>query len=265
MPDSFVLTNNKGKILRVNQATTDLLGYKEKELTDTTIHQFFSDNIQLINEITEKHEIKSLETKIVTKQGVQKPISISASQIKDKRGKKLGITIIIHDLTLHKIMEEKIVKNQRLAAIGELAGMVGHDLRNPLTSIQGATYYIKTRDGKNLNENSKKMLETIERSIQYSNKIVNDLLDYSGEIRLELEDVNIKSLTSAIFELVHVPQKVKLYIFADNCPTIQVDTNKITRVFVNFIKNAIEAMPDGGTLTIKSIQTKGNLEVSFED
>ena len=76
-----------------------------------------------------------------------------------------------------RIVQEKLLKAERLAAIGELAGMVGHDLRNPLQGIAGATYYLRARNGSKLDEKDREMVATIETCIQRSNKIINDLLD----------------------------------------------------------------------------------------
>ena len=93
-----------------------------------------------------------------------------------------GLELTVEDKT-NKIVEaqEVILKNERLAAIGELAGMVGHDLRNPLCSIRSAVYVIGKKQ-QNLNESSLEMLKMIEKSVDYSNKIINDLLYFSREL-----------------------------------------------------------------------------------
>lgn len=164
-----------------------------------------------------------------------------------------------------KKSQEQLLKAQRLAVIGELAGMVGHDLRNPLTSIGGAEYYLKKRLKLEANHKIREMLELIEKNISYSNKIINDLLDYSREIELELAQSNAKSLVKEALSLVEIPKGVRVIDETENKPKIEVDTQKIERVFVNLIKNAAEAMADGGTLTISSKQVNGNLELVFSD
>jgi PAS domain S-box-containing protein len=164
-----------------------------------------------------------------------------------------------------KKSQEQLLKAQRLAVIGELAGMVGHDLRNPLTSISGAQYYLKKRLSLKTNDKIKEMLTLIEKNIDYSNKIINDLLDYSREIEVELKKNNTKSLVKEALLLVEVPKNVRIVDFTEIKPNIRVDVEKIKRVFVNIIKNAVEAMPKGGTLTIKSRKLKGYLEIVFSD
>jgi PAS domain S-box-containing protein len=161
--------------------------------------------------------------------------------------------------------QEQLLKAQRLAAIGELASMVGHDLRNPLTGIAGATYYLKSRLGSKVDKKAREMLDLIERDIEYSNKIVNDLLEYSKELRLDLAGTSPKLIMKEALSLVRIPQNIRVVNSTQSRPRINVDAQKITRVFVNIIKNAIDAMPRGGKLTISSKKANGHLEIAFAD
>ena len=161
--------------------------------------------------------------------------------------------------------QSKLVKSERLAAIGELAAMVGHDLRNPLTGITGATYYLKNKHKPELGAKAKEMLEIIENSIIYSNKIVDDLLEYSRDLKLELTKTTPKKLLKTALSLTEVPKGIRVVDATEGKPTIKVDAEKLRRVFVNIIRNAFDAMPDDGILTIKSRNVKGKLEISFKD
>jgi signal transduction histidine kinase/putative methionine-R-sulfoxide reductase with GAF domain len=164
-----------------------------------------------------------------------------------------------------KKSQEELLKAQRLAVIGELAGMVGHDLRNPLTSIAGAQYYLKKHLSLEANDKFRDMLDLIERNIAYSNKIINDLLDYSREIGLEISENTPKSLVKEALRLVEIPKNVQVLDLTKSKPKIRVDVEKVRRVFVNLIRNAIEAMPKGGKITIKSRAKGENLEMIFSD
>jgi len=164
-----------------------------------------------------------------------------------------------------KKSQEQLLKAQRLAVIGELAGMVGHDLRNPLTSISGAEYYLKKRLSPKVDGKIKEMLTLIERNIAHSNKIINDLLDYSREIELEPTENSPKSIVKEALSLAEIPKNIRVIDLIENNPKIKADVEKIKRVFINIIKNAVEAMPKGGTLTIKSRKLDDNLEISFSD
>jgi len=164
-----------------------------------------------------------------------------------------------------KKSQEQLLKAQRLAVIGELAGMVGHDLRNPLTSIAGATYYMKRRPNSQADSKIMQMLELIEKNIAYSNKIINDLLDYSREVKLDLTTTKPKSLIKETLALIEIPKNIQVVDSTASKLKMMVDVEKLERALVNIIKNAVDAMPKGGTLRIESRESNGNIEFLFSD
>jgi len=167
-----------------------------------------------------------------------------------------------------KALEEaqmRLLKTERFAAIGELAGMIGHDLRNPLTGIKNAAYFLRKKQSSFIGESGNEMLTVIDRAVDQANKIVGDLLDYSKEINLDLEEYSPKSLIDYILLSIIVPKKVNISNHTQSFPSIWVDASKMERVFVNLIKNAIDAMPTGGALEIKSKQIGENVEITFSD
>ena len=231
------------------------------------------------------HEYSNLDDK-----GNRFWIELIVTPIKDEKGKVTSALELAINITERKLMQNKLaeysqkleklvekrteqlkqtqtklVKSERLAAIGELAAMVGHDLRNPLTGIKGAAYYLKTKHCKELGAKGKEMLESIENAIDYSNKIVNDLLEYSRDLMLDLGETTPKALLKNALSLFEVPKEIQIVDVTENAPTVKVDMEKMLRVFVNINRNAIDAMPEGGTLTVKSREVKGKLEISFKD
>ncbi len=164
-----------------------------------------------------------------------------------------------------KKSEEQLLKAQRLAVIGELAGMVGHDLRNPLTSIVGAEYYIKKRLSSKVDTKIKEMLELIEKNIAYSNKIINDLLEYSREIKLDITESNPRAIISEALSFVEIPRGIQIINLTNRKPKIRADVGKLERAFINMIRNAVESMPRGGSLTIKSDKVDDSVVFTFSD
>jgi len=160
-------------------------------------------------------------------------------------------------------LEEQILRSQRLTAIGETAAMVAHDLRNPLQGITGAIDLLKQESltAKERHE----MLQLIQDSVDYSESIVRDLSAYSTEIDLILADTTPKSIIEEALSGVRIPREVAIQDLSEEQPTITVDPDRMRRVFINLIENAIDAMPQGGTLTVTTKKTDGNVEIVLTD
>jgi signal transduction histidine kinase len=161
--------------------------------------------------------------------------------------------------------QSRLMQTQRLSAIGEMAGMVGHDLRNPLAAIKNAAYFLRKKDGAVIGDSSIEMLNAIDRAVEHANDIVADLLDFSREIHLDLEEYSPKSLINYVLLAINIPSYIKITQSAQSDLMVWVDVNKIERVFTNIIKNAIDAMPNGGAIDISSRQNEGNIEFIFAD
>ncbi|HTY75627.1 MAG TPA: MFS domain-containing histidine kinase [Candidatus Nanoarchaeia archaeon] len=160
---------------------------------------------------------------------------------------------------------EKLKVAERFAAIGTTAGMVGHDLRNPLTGISSAAYYLKKKYAAQMDETGTRMLQIIEENVEHSNKIISDLLDYSRNITLDLSKTTPKRITTEAFATVAFPSNIEVVNITEDTPEIKIDVAKMKRVFVNLARNAADAMPDGGQLIVKSEKEGGFVRISFAD
>ena len=163
------------------------------------------------------------------------------------------------------VAEQQLIKAERLAAIGELAGMIGHDLRNPLTGIKTSIYYLKKNNLQAMEPKSKAMIEVVEKCIDHSNKIINDLLEYSKEIKLEPQLGTPETLISETIAMLKTPSAVTIINQVTTQTSLHVDFDKMKRVFSNLIKNSIEAMPNGGSITITCKQAKDAFEFCIAD
>ncbi len=164
-----------------------------------------------------------------------------------------------------KDANERLVKAERLAAIGELAGMIGHDLRNPLAGIKNGVYFLKKKGTSISETQSKEILEIIDKAIDHSNKIINDLLDYSREMNLKLIKYATRPLVDEAIRSIQVPDRIQIVNHVDGEAYIWVDSDKIIRVFVNLLQNAIDATPENGKLEITGFQQSNHIEITFAD
>jgi PAS domain S-box-containing protein len=188
----------------------------------------------------------------------------TSSTVIEFNGKPALLTVA-RDVTERERMQRQLENAQRLAVIGELAASVGHDLRNPLTGIKGAAYYLRMKLASEMDVKSKEMLNIIENDIRYSNKIVNDLLDFSKDIHLVRTKTSIKFIMEETLARIRIPRKVEVLDNTEGTPLIFVDSEQLKRVFENIIRNAVEAMPRGGRLEIKSEKMNNSVKIAFRD
>ena len=111
----------------------------------------------------------------------------------------------------------------------------------------------------------KEMLQLILEEIRCSDKIINDLLEYSQELHLELSETDAKSIAKDALVHLEIPAEIRVVDSTRNEWKMSLDTGKIRRVFLNLLQNAIDAMPKGGTLTITSKRSNGRVEIAFRD
>jgi signal transduction histidine kinase len=167
-----------------------------------------------------------------------------------------------------KEAQKNLLKTQRLAAIGEAAAMVGHDLRNPLQVITYALYLAEHKLDSSYNGDIRKTCTIIKEQVQYMNKIVSDLQDYSRPLKTKLLETNIHELINETLSTLTIPENIKVSVVIDadlNFPKLRVDSLMIKRVFINLLTNALQSMPNGGELTVTASQTEETALISFRD
>jgi signal transduction histidine kinase len=161
---------------------------------------------------------------------------------------------------------EKLYRAEKLAAIGKLAGAIGHELRNPLGVIKNSAYFLNLKLQPSADDKIKKHLEIIEKEVGASTLIIEDILSFARIKMPEQKPVEIAPLIRESVESLPAPEGITVDIRpAEGLPRAFIDRAQIGQVFTNLIKNAYQAMPQGGRLTI-STSLKGNfLEVAFAD
>ncbi|MBI2088433.1 MAG: hypothetical protein HYT78_06760 [Deltaproteobacteria bacterium] len=166
--------------------------------------------------------------------------------------------------------QEKLIRTERLAAIGELSAGVAHELRNPLGAIKNATYYIKGKvDGSEVvkeNPRVREFLGLMDEEVEACNRIITDLMDFARVNPPKVSPTKLDTVLENALSRLEVKKNVKVIKdFAPALPEVVVDSDQMRRAFANLIKNADEAMPEGGTLTISARPADGLGEVKIRD
>ena len=174
---------------------------------------------------------------------------------------------------LEELVEEKtklLRDAERLATIGQTAGMVGHDIRNPLQSITGDIYLAKA-DVASLPESDQKVsllesLIAIEKSVEYINKIVADLQDYAKPLNPCTEETNLKTVVTDLLVKNGLPKIIKSKVKIEkDANKLMADSAFIKRILGNLVTNAVQAMPKGGTLSINAFRDSSYTYIIVED
>jgi signal transduction histidine kinase len=164
-------------------------------------------------------------------------------------------------------IQEELVRNEKLAVLGRLAGSVGHELRNPLGVMNNAVYFLKILMAEG-DERVKEYLDIVKREIDNSQRIINDLLDFARARAPQKKTVMVRNLVEKSLERCLFPENVEIMVdIPGSLPDLEVDPLQMEQVLQNLITNAVQAMPDGGPLRVsaRKVRRKRNEERGTEE
>jgi signal transduction histidine kinase len=189
-------------------------------------------------------------------------ISFSVSEVDGQ----LYFTGIVRDLTETRALQEKILKSERLAALGQVVAEIAHEIKNPLMMIGGFANQLLRQP---LDEKTLSKLEIISKEAARLEELLDELRMYYQPRSLQLEKIDMNSLLEDIFSLVEHDCRSKnintVFTKEDKPLFVEGDRDRLKQVFLNLIKNAIEAMADGGRLHIHTKLINGLVEATIAD
>ncbi len=199
-------------------------------------------------------------------------ISVLAKDITERKKKQIIMEEYAKRLEeLVKVRTEKLKNAERLAAIGETAGMIGHDIRNPLQSIIGELYLAKDElsDLADLGAKERLLdsLDHIEEQTLYINKIVADLQDFAKPLTPVTTETDLEQIVKAVMRELEVPANVKAaYSVTKPFPLLKTDPSFIKRILTNLVRNGIQAMDEyGGELSVNAFPRDGSVILAVSD
>jgi len=292
--DGIAIIGQERKITFANNSFATMHGYEPAEVLGMQLKQFFFED-RMAEYRGHRKQIQrhgSVISEVIhrRKDGTPLPTLWSATAVKDNDGKFLGAVAVAKDITQRKQMEqqlkdysvnlekkvsertvelqeaqEKLVRSEKLAAIGQLASGITHDLRNPLSVINNIAYYLRMRLP-DADEKVNKYLDMLEKEVLISKNIINDLLDFVRVRDPEMCEVTVEAILENALRRTNIPNYVSLkHDMTDGLPAVYVDPDQMERVFVNIIDNAVRAMTSGGSLEIISALDIDYIIVRFTD
>jgi len=164
---------------------------------------------------------------------------------------------------LHEAREE-LVRKEKLAILGQLAGGVGHELRNPLGVIKNSVYYLRMVLPDEAR--ARKHLAILEREVGTANRIVTDLLEFARIKSPTRTPTDVNAVVRELLERTPLPDSVTLVLhLAEGLPPISVDRLHVEQILTNLVTNAAQAMPEGGRITVSSREEPTGVALSVAD
>jgi two-component system sensor histidine kinase HydH len=205
-----------------------------------------------------------------TPDGRRITLDVSLSRLGGDDGSFMGFLMLFRDITEIRSLKKEVERSRRLASIGGLAAGVAHEIRNPLSSIKGFATYFSERY--NHIPEDRKTAEIMIREVERLNRVIGQLLELAKPVNIEKKPVSISTLINHSLKLIERDaEKKNIRIntddIPDNLPDVDLDSDRMNQVFLNLCLNAIEAMNEGGTLSIRAgrEEDSGTLRITVTD
>lgn len=271
--DLVISLDSQGHILTWNQAAEKASGLtaehvEGRPLPSLCVAQQRQEMTKLLERLTQGKSVRTKEVDLVTGDGQEVPIAWSCSIMRDDAGEVAGIVAVGRDLTERRQMEARLIQSAKRASLGVMAGGIAHEVRNPLAIISASAQLLCERpdDTRLRNECAEKIYRATDRASQ----IIENLLRFARPKGEQTQDVDLHAVLKETLDvLAHQLTLQNVMVkraFQPHVPTIPGNPELLQQVFTNLILNARDAMPDGGTLTIKTQTTdQREVEMAFED
>ena len=269
IPSGIFTTGIDGRILIFNKAAEDITGItreKASNLKITAIFPFINPPIPPLPKGGEGG-LERIEGVIGQQTGDGRIINLTISPRVDVTGVKIGFIGIFQDITRLKKMELDIKHKEKWAAIGELSANIAHEIRNPLASLKGAIEML--REDRAAKEQKERLTEIALKEMDRLNGIITDFLMYSTPRAAEFTALDLNLVLDDTLELLKNTASARkdISITKDFAGPLFVnaDRQKMQQVFLNLGMNALDAMPDGGELSVSTKRSSRSFEVVFKD
>lgn len=277
--DMIITTDIDNNVVEFNKCAEEILGYSQHEIVEKPLAGLFANpdhcNV-LLEKISQEGKVSNQETQLSTKGGKTVDISLTLSQLKDSSGRMIGTVGISKDITEFKKTQAQLIQAGKLAGIGQLAAGIAHEINNPLSGVLGyAKRLMKKAADEELKtipafESFPKEMKLIVDSALRCKKIIEGLLLFSRTSETQSTNVNINEVIDeslVLFGNQLTSHNIELNKFLNpNIATIKANHTQIQQVFTDIIINAMQAMPEGGILTILTRPVNSSaVEIEFTD
>ena len=284
--EAVIVTDRQGLVTFMNFVAETLTGWKQEEALGKSFTEIFNikcdethDSIDdPIAEVIQKDVVLGLTESVVlsAKDGREIPISYAASPLKDDRENIIGAVLVCSDVTEYeqaerglneahkelKEVQEELIQSEKLAALGSFASGIAHAVKNPLGIILGGTEFLERKLSKSPSKpdrDTKTAIEKVKESVFRADSAIQGLLRFASQSELRIERTKVDDLINETLSLLKYRAPLKKIEIRTEFPKeviqVEVDRSQMQQVLLNLLMNAVEAMPEGGEITVKSYKT----------
>lgn len=264
LTNGIVTVDLEGRVVTLNPAAELLTGFFAGEVAGRYCTEVFAQTPDLAELLMETlaNRTPVLGTTLTLRRrgGRGLPVELSVSPLRGSEGKELGVIGVFRDLTRVRHLEERLRRSDRLAAVGELAAALAHEIKNPLTSL--LTFSRRLTRAFEDSDFRQKFQTVVPRELERINGIVEGLLELASPARLTFKPVRVSTLLERAVELYGTrieTQRIQVQRdYARDLPVIWADQEALYQALVNLVTNALDAMPAGGVLVLRTGWSDGD-------
>ena len=269
LPVGLMATDARGGIRICNKIAEEIVSVREDEIMGTAPDYVLPRDLASVLTRKDVEGTEPLQEKIVLIDHTNRTrtLQLISISVVDSGGKFAGNMMLIQDLSQMIELEEELRRSERLAALGKMAAGVAHELRNPLSSIKGLAVLLQSKfaDTSPDRDTAGILVGEVERL----NRSIGELLDYARPEKLQKEEIDLRTIIQKAISLVHIDAE-ELGVTIDNTPgdtpcLVLADQDKLNQIFLNLFLNSLQAMEQGGRLTIRTHVVAGEVVCRVED
>jgi two-component system sensor histidine kinase PilS (NtrC family) len=249
LSSGLVTTTLDGTITTMNDAASEILGLAGRPRVGQKLSKHIPRLDEVLAKVGAQGRVLRDEVDAIRVDGEERKLGLSATPLSDHSGLVTGRVIHFQDLTDLREMEQVVARSERLAGIGRLAANIAHEIRNPLASISGSVEVLRRLPG--ADPETRNLVDIAVREVDRVNALISNLLDYArprSEEKQRLDLGEVVADIAKIFEQERRAKDVQLQVRAQPGVVVDAASGQLHQVLWNLLRNAVEAMPEGGTI-----------------
>ena len=256
--DGVVVTDEQAKIIIWNRAAEEMTGIAASDATGRDAAESFAENPAIVTMIEKTlatgMSYSDNDAQLQARQQPPLPVALVTAVLPDGEGNPLGAILTIRNQTGMRDLKERMRRADRLASIGLIAAGIAHEIKNPLVGIRGAAQLMKADLKPGGRQNQGEYLDVILKEADRLNRVLEGILDFTRVKAQESAPFNVHSVLDRALLLQEETARQNGVVLAreydPSLPEVLGNQDQLMQVFLNLVKNAVEAMPSGGKLTV---------------